>query len=70
MIYIAKATENFRLPVMHPIYEHALEVLPNCQMAQMCLWFTALGEIDCGCAIYAHASQFCDPCVEAKFWAE
>jgi len=74
MIYIAKATENFGLPMMHPIYECALEVLPNHQMAQMCLQFTAheckLGEINCACAIYAHASQFCDLCVETKFWAE
>jgi len=42
VIYIAKATENFGLPMMHPIYECALEVLPNHQMAQMCLQFTAL----------------------------
>src|SRR5258705_9114264 len=41
MIYIAKATENSGLLVMHPIYECALEVLPNHQMAQMCLQFTA-----------------------------
>src|SRR5258707_2538878 len=27
--------------MMHPIYECALEVLPNHQMAQMCLQFTA-----------------------------
>ena len=43
------------------------DILPNCQMAQMCLWFTALkhklGEIDHVHAIYAHVSQFCDPCV-------
>ena len=42
--------------------------------ATMCLQFTALkcklGEINCACAIYAHASQFCDLCVETKFWAK
>ncbi len=73
-IYIAKATENFGLPATRPIYERALEVLPNRQTAQMCLRFAALerklGEIDRARAIYAHASQFCDPRVEAKFWAE
>lgn len=73
-IYISKATENFGLPATRPIYERALEVLPNRQTAQMCLRFAALerklGEIDRARAIYAHASQFCDPRVEAKFWAE
>ena len=40
----------------------------------MCLRFAAmerkLGEIDRARAIYAHASQFCDPRVNPKFWAE
>jgi pre-mRNA-splicing factor SYF1 len=29
-----------------------------------------LGEIDRARAIYAHASQFCDPRVNQKFWSE
>ena len=29
-----------------------------------------LGEIDRARAIYAHASQFCDPRVNPNFWAE
>ena len=73
-IYIAKATENYGLPATRPIYERALEVLPNRQTAQMCLRFAQLerklGEIDRARAIYAHASQFCDPRVNPKFWAE
>lgn len=73
-IYIAKATENYGLPATRPIYERALEVLPNRLAAQMCLRFASLerklGEIDRARAIYAHASQFCDPRVDAKFWAE
>ncbi|KAF8312741.1 protein prenylyltransferase [Cantharellus anzutake] len=73
-VYIAKATENFGLPATRPIYERALEVLPNRQAAQMCLRFAALerklGEIDRARAIYAHASQFCDPRVEPRFWTE
>ncbi|KAG8865262.1 pre-mRNA-splicing factor syf1 [Tulasnella sp. 330] len=73
-IYIAKATANFGLPATRPIYEKALEVLPNRQAAQMCLRFAAmerkLGEIDRARAIYAHASQFCDPRVNTKFWQE
>ncbi|KAH9484166.1 Pre-mRNA-splicing factor SYF1 [Psilocybe cubensis] len=73
-IYIAKATANFGLPATRPIYERALEVLPDRQTAEMCLRFAALerklGEIDRARAIYAHASQFCDPRVNPHFWSE
>ncbi|KAL0580225.1 pre-mRNA-splicing factor syf1 [Marasmius crinis-equi] len=73
-IYIAKATANYGLPATRPIYERALEVLPDKQTAEMCLRFAALerklGEIDRARAIYAHASQFCDPRVNEKFWKE
>ncbi|KAG6832706.1 hypothetical protein H0H92_012278 [Tricholoma furcatifolium] len=72
-IYIAKATENYGLPATRPIYERALEVLPDRQTAEMCLRFAAmerkLGEIDRARAIIAHASQFCDPRVNPEFWA-
>lgn len=51
-----------------------LSVLPDRQTAEMCLRFAALerklGEIDRARAIYAHASQFCDPRVNPKFWSE
>jgi pre-mRNA-splicing factor SYF1 len=73
-IYIAKATANFGLPATRPIYERALESLPDRQTAQMCLRFAGLerklGEIDRARAIYAHASQFCDPRVDPNFWTE
>ena len=74
-IYIAKAAANFGLPATRAIYERALEVLPDRQTAQMCLRFAQLerklGEIDRARAIYAHASQFCDPRVHANgFWKE
>ncbi|GLB35126.1 putative HAT (Half-A-TPR) repeats [Lyophyllum shimeji] len=73
-IYIAKATANYGLPATRPIYERALEVLPDRQTADMCLRFAALerklGEIDRARAIYAHASQFCDPRVRPDFWTE
>ncbi|KAG2075994.1 hypothetical protein BDR04DRAFT_1090805 [Suillus decipiens] len=73
-IYIAKATANYGLPATRPIFERALEVLPDKQTAEMCLRFAALerklGEIDRARAIYAHASQFCDPRVNPKFWLE
>ncbi|SCZ96547.1 BZ3500_MvSof-1268-A1-R1_Chr8-2g10286 [Microbotryum saponariae] len=70
--YIAKATANFGLPATRPIYERAIEQLPDRQTAHMCLRFAALerklGEIDRARAIFAHASQFCDPRVEPEFW--
>ncbi|KAI0781078.1 protein prenylyltransferase [Trametes elegans] len=73
-IYIAKATSSYGLPATRPIYERALEILPDRQTAEMCLRFAAmerkLGEIDRARAIYAHASQFCDPRVHPKFWQE
>jgi pre-mRNA-splicing factor SYF1 len=74
LIYIAKATENFGLPATRAIYERAITVLSDKQTAQMCLRFAAmerkLGEIDRARAIYAHASQFCDPRVNPEFWKE
>lgn len=73
-IYIAKAAANFGLPATRPIYERAIEVLPDRQTAQMCMRFAQLerklGEIDRARAIYAHASQFCDPRVLPEFWTE
>jgi hypothetical protein len=51
-----------------------MEVLSDRQTAKMCLRFAALerklGEIDRARAIYAHASQFCDPRTNPEFWAE
>jgi pre-mRNA-splicing factor SYF1 len=73
-VYIAKVAANFGLTATRPIYERALEVLPDRQTANMCLRFAALerklGEIDRARAIYAHASQFCDPRTNPEFWAE
>jgi pre-mRNA-splicing factor SYF1 len=73
-IYIAKASANFGLPATRPIYERAIEVLPNRETAKMSLRFASLerklGEIDRARAIYAHASQFCDPRINGEFWKE
>ena len=73
-IYIAKVTENFGLPATRPIFERAIELLPDRQTAQMCLRFASmerkLGEIDRARAVYAHASQFCDPRINPEFWTE
>ena len=73
-IYIAKATANFGLPATRPIYERAIEALPDKETAMMCRRFAAmerkLGEIDRARAVYAHASQFCDPRIYPDFWEE
>lgn len=64
-ILIAKAVSNFGLSAARPIYQTAIESLPDRQTAEMCLRFSALerklGEIDRARSILAHASQFCDP---------
>jgi pre-mRNA-splicing factor SYF1 len=73
-IYIAKAASNYGLPSTRVIYERAIETLPDKQTAEMCLRFAMmerkLGEVDRARAVYAHASQFCDPRVNPNFWAE
>ncbi|GAA5831647.1 hypothetical protein JCM11251_000780 [Rhodosporidiobolus azoricus] len=72
--YIARATSSFGLAATRPIYERAIEALPDAQTAEMCMRFAQLerklGEVDRARAVYAHASQFCDPRVHPKFWAE
>lgn len=74
VFYIAKAAANFGLAATRPIYERAIESLPDRQTADMCLRFAELerklGEIDRARAIYAHASQFCDPRIQAEFWKQ
>ena len=74
VFYIAKVAANFGLAATRPIYERAIEVLPDRQTAEMCLRFAnlerKLGEIDRARAIFAHASQFCDPRSEPTFWKE
>jgi len=63
------------LPATQPIYETCLGSLTLIdKTAQMCLRFAGLerklGEIDRARAIYAHASQFCNPRVDPNFWTE
>jgi pre-mRNA-splicing factor SYF1 len=70
--YITKSASNFGLTSTRPIYERAIAALPDKEAASMCVKFAEmerrLGEIDRARAIYGHASQFCDPRVEAEFW--
>ncbi|KAF3938097.1 hypothetical protein ABW19_dt0206701 [Dactylella cylindrospora] len=73
-IYITKSAGNFGLTSTRPIYERAIEVLPDAEAKNMCLKFAEmerrLGEIDRARAIYGHASQFCDPRVAPEFWTK
>jgi pre-mRNA-splicing factor SYF1 len=70
--YITKSASNFGLTSTRPIYERAIAALPDKEAASMCIKFAEmerrLGEIDRARAIYGHASQFCDPRVDAVFW--
>ncbi|RHZ79462.1 hypothetical protein Glove_145g19 [Diversispora epigaea] len=70
--YIAKASANFGVTYTREIYERAIEVLPDKEAKDMCLKYAELerklGEIDRARALYAHASQFCDPRIVPSFW--
>ncbi|OZC08985.1 hypothetical protein X798_03915 [Onchocerca flexuosa] len=71
-IYIKKATNMYGLTFTRPIFEHAIEVLPEDQSREMSIRFAqmerTLGEIDRARAIYAHCSEICDPRVHGIFW--
>uniref|UniRef100_A0A914VZD4 Pre-mRNA-splicing factor SYF1 n=2 Tax=Plectus sambesii TaxID=2011161 RepID=A0A914VZD4_9BILA len=71
-IYIKKAAELYGVTHTRPIYEDAIESLPEDRARDMCLRFAELekklGEIDRARAIYAHASHICDPRVHPQFW--
>jgi len=72
--YITKSASNFGLTSTRSIYERAIAALPDKEAKDMCLKFAEmerrLGEIDRARAIYGHASQFCDPRVDAGFWTK
>ncbi|CCG81209.1 putative DNA repair and transcription protein [Taphrina deformans PYCC 5710] len=71
-LYIAKSATNFGLTSTRPIYERALDVLPDAEAATMSLRFasmeTRLSEIDRARAIYGHGSQFADPVTKKGYW--
>ncbi|KAI9675870.1 MAG: pre-mRNA-splicing factor syf1 [Bathelium mastoideum] len=70
--YITKSASNFGLASTRPIYERALEVLPDREAKEMGLKFAEmerrLGEIDRARMIYGHTSQFADPRLDPVFW--
>uniref|UniRef100_H2YVK1 Suppressor of forked domain-containing protein n=1 Tax=Ciona savignyi TaxID=51511 RepID=H2YVK1_CIOSA len=71
-IYLRRAAEIYGVTHTRPIYEKAIEVLPDEHARDFSLRFAdlerKLGEIDRARAIYAHCSQMCDPRTSANFW--
>ncbi|KJH51924.1 HAT repeat protein [Dictyocaulus viviparus] len=71
-IYIKKAQELYGLPHTRPIYEHAICALPEDSSREMSMRYAqmerTLGEIDRARAIFAHASEICDPKIHGQFW--
>jgi pre-mRNA-splicing factor SYF1 len=74
LFYITKSASNFGVASTRPIYERAIGQLPDKDAKDMCIRFAdverRLGEIDRARAILGHASQFCDPRTEPKFWKD
>lgn len=70
--YIIKSAAQFGVTSTRPIYEKAIEVLPDKEAKEMCLRFAnmerGVGEIDRARAIYAHGSQFADPRTSPAYW--
>lgn len=70
--YITKSASSFGITSTRPIYEKAIEVLPDKEAKEMCLRFANMerrvGEIDRARAIYAHGSQFADPRTSPEYW--
>jgi pre-mRNA-splicing factor SYF1 len=70
--YLTKSASGFGITSTRPIYEKAIEVLPDKEAKEMCLRFAdmerRIGEIDRARAIYAHGSQFADPRTSPAYW--
>lgn len=72
-LYVKKAQTFFGVSKVRDVYQRGIAQLSDTFVAPLCLKFarmeTKLGEIERARAIYAHASQFCDPRQhEASFW--
>ncbi|TMW63494.1 hypothetical protein Poli38472_002435 [Pythium oligandrum] len=71
--YVKKAHKFFGVAKVRDIYQRGIEKLHDKYVPPLCLKFAEmeakLGEFERARAIYAHASQFCDPRQhEASFW--
>lgn len=71
-LYIAKSASNYGLTSTRPIYERALDELPDSEARDMSLQFaqmeTRLSEIDRARAIFGHGSQFANPASSKGYW--
>jgi pre-mRNA-splicing factor SYF1 len=70
--YIMKSIQLFGLTAARPVYEKAVESLPEKQAKEMALRFIdlemKLGEVDRARALYGYTSQMCDPRLDPQFW--
>lgn len=70
--YIARTIENFGLGSTRPVFEQAINALPEADAREMCVDFIAvelkLGEVDRARALYAYGSQFSDPRTSPSYW--
>lgn len=70
--YIERTIENFGLAATRPIFERAINALPETEAKDMCLEFInveeKLGEIDRARVLFAYGSQFSDPRVAPDYW--
>uniref|UniRef100_A0A914D5Y1 BUB1 N-terminal domain-containing protein n=1 Tax=Acrobeloides nanus TaxID=290746 RepID=A0A914D5Y1_9BILA len=71
-VYIKKAMSMFGITSTRPIFQQAIETLPEDQSREMSLRYAQvernLGEIDRARAIYSHCAEICDPRVHGHFW--
>uniref|UniRef100_A0AC35TLN3 Suf domain-containing protein n=1 Tax=Rhabditophanes sp. KR3021 TaxID=114890 RepID=A0AC35TLN3_9BILA len=71
-IYIKKAMDLFGITHARPVFEQAIEQLPENDSRDISMKYAqlerSLGEIDRARAIYAHCSEVCDPNVYGQFW--
>ncbi|CAJ0961627.1 unnamed protein product, partial [Mesorhabditis belari] len=71
-IYLKKATDIYGVTSTRPIYERAIEMLPEKKSREFSVRYAnmerALGEIDRARAIYTHCAEVCDPRVYSQFW--
>ncbi|KAI3420993.1 hypothetical protein GPALN_014620 [Globodera pallida] len=71
-VYVKKAMQFYGITKTRPIFESAIERLPEDRSRDMSLRYAQmernLGEIDRARAIYAHCAEICDPRVQHHFW--
>ena len=71
-LYIAKSASTFGVTSTRPIYERALEELPDAEARDIALQFAQteakLSEIDRARAILGHGSQFANPVTSQAYW--